>query len=628
MKRYIIISCLSLAIAAEAQYNQSITVEGKYQPDVIKLERINTFPQQVRFQMNSEPLSCERKGVAASFSPQISTLPATSWRASHNFSTLPGYLSFGSGSWLNSTLSAGYRFIDKKDMVVGAKLQHNSTSLWKPNVSPRTSDTRMYRYDEVVGVYGGYNFHNAGYLQAAVDYHYGSFNYYGFSPIEELPIVPRPIEGRRDATVPTQALNDLAARLSWIPETGNDDIIWKLSFGLRNFGYKNFSFISAEDNVPSVDPVLAPNQKLKLETIKPLRETDFNIKAGVDFPISESTSLGFDFNTDMLFYSNPDNISQTQFVHPTSYSLVTLTPYIGMRRNNATLRLGGLIDIYTYNGKELDPYQKLHFAPSVSVDYRLNSVLLYTNLTGGSKLHTLAGNYDLDYYQSPMIMNYKPTYIPLDAEAGISVSPFAGFSLGVKGAYRIARGEYLGGWYMTSLNYYNFPLSDFKTSIDDKRLNFDYLNPLTINIQGASVSAVAEYKYKEMAALKLEGSYQPQGNSIGYFNGYDRPRVTLKGGFDLNPWSSLRLRGGAEFRGDRRVYLSPYFINDEGKSVYSVQSLAMPDMVKVNIGASYELMKNINVWLQGDNLLNRRNVLLPMLPEQGIAVTAGFGWIF
>ena len=48
----------------------------------------------------------------------------------------------------------------------------------------------------------------------------------------------------------------------------------------------------------------------------------------------------------------------------------------------------------------------------------------------------------------------------------------------------------------------------------------------------------------------------------------------------------------------------------------------------LNFGVSYGITENINVWVQGDNLLNRRNYLMPGLPEPGIMVTAGAGFYF
>lgn len=85
-------------------------------------------------------------------------------------------------AWLNSTLSAGYRFIDDRNTTFGVRLQHNSTSLWKPEVSETMKDTRMYRYDESIGFYGSHDFNGKGRLSGALDWHIGNFNYYGYNP--------------------------------------------------------------------------------------------------------------------------------------------------------------------------------------------------------------------------------------------------------------------------------------------------------------------------------------------------------------------------------------------------------------------------------------------------------------
>ena len=136
MKKYIF-SALAAAVAlpVAAQYNQSISVDGKYVPEVFRLDRINSFPKQVKFSLETNPLSYDGKSVPAGFAPRLLPLPATGWRDTRDFSDSRGYLELGAGSWLNSTLSAGYRFIDNKNTTFGVRLQHNSTSLWKPEVS-------------------------------------------------------------------------------------------------------------------------------------------------------------------------------------------------------------------------------------------------------------------------------------------------------------------------------------------------------------------------------------------------------------------------------------------------------------------------------------------------------------
>lgn len=125
-------------LPSAAQLHESISVEGKYVPEIIKVDRINTFPKPLKFSMAASPLEYEKSGVAAAFIPSMLAMPATGWNDTKEFSSNRGYLELGAGSWLNSTLSAGYRFVDNASTLAGIRLQHNSTSLWKPHMSDAT----------------------------------------------------------------------------------------------------------------------------------------------------------------------------------------------------------------------------------------------------------------------------------------------------------------------------------------------------------------------------------------------------------------------------------------------------------------------------------------------------------
>lgn len=52
------------------------------------------------------------------------------------------------------------------------------------------------------------------------------------------------------------------------------------------------------------------------------------------------------------------------------------------------------------------------------------------------------------------------------------------------------------------------------------------------------------------------------------------------------------------------------------------------DWLTLNFGASYGITDNINVWVQADNLTNRRNIYAPGLPTAGITIAAGLGLKF
>ena len=449
-RRLPLLSILALAAIPEgaAQLDQTISVEGKYTPEIIRLDRINAFPKQERFSLETAPLAYDATGIPAAFAPKIYSMPATGWRDMRKAASERGYLELGAGSWLNSTLSAGYRFVQNSRSLFGIRLQHNSTSLWKPEVSPALPDTRQWRYDEALGLYGSHIFEESGRLDAAIDYHIGNFNYYAFNPYGANPATWL----QSGLKAPTQTLNDISGRIGWESlSASEDDIAWRIAAGARYFGYRRLY-------LPG-DYTSAVSDRVSPESLRPTRETDVNLDGGINFPLSAGSAVGLDMKADLLLYSGcADGVypaGQTMWQAPDSYFLMTLTPYYRFAIDRLNLRLGADLDIASgakASGIEGEKYGIIHVAPDVMLDYDAGTARFFLHLTGGSRLHTLASRAELNYYEQPFILDTRPVYSPLDGELGVSFGPFSGFSAGVRFAYRISRGEYLGGWYQPLLN--------------------------------------------------------------------------------------------------------------------------------------------------------------------------------
>lgn len=613
---YLLPLIFGVAVPASAQFNQSIAVDGKYTPEIIRLDRINSFPTLERFSMETVPLVYESQGVPAAFAPTLLTMPASGWRDTRKISRNRGYLELGAGSWLNSTLSAGYRFIDTDKTSLGIRLQHNSTSLWKPNISPLYSDTRQWSYDESLGVYGSHIFDEAGRLDAAIDYHIGNFNYYGFAPVWagfcNLSSVP---------SVPTQTLNDISARVGWRSPDCIDAITWNVSAGVRYFGYRSFYVPEFDSQVNCI--------KGELSRFSSTRETDINIRGGFIFPTSTKSGIGVDVDADIIGYGGYKDVVPEEKIKPDTYGLVKLTPYYRFSINKLNLRLGAEIDIAANAGEDGNRYSALHFAPSVTLDYNAGPVKLYLRALGGSRLHTLASGYELDYYQQPFLSSTRPVYSPLDGSFGLTFGPFSGFSAGFDFAFRISRGEYLGGWYTEMLNYSGWETAPgLPDAIGPHSASYSYNSDQTANLHGYSAGLNLRYDFGKILVLSARGNYQAQNSSTGYFNGLDRPRWTARFTAETNPWNRLKFILSYDYRGVRNCFTAARFYNDGNIQETTVVSRRLPDLTMLGFGASYGFSDSFSIWLQADNLLNRHDLLLPGLPQQGLRLSAGLSLLF
>lgn len=621
-KRISLIGMAALAcIPVSAQFNQSISVEGKYVPEVFRLDRINTFPKAVKFNLETTPLSYDATGVPTAFAPKLLPLPATGWNDTRQWNRKRGYIELGAGSWLNSTLSAGYRFIDNEQTSLGLRLQHNSTSLWKPQVSELMKDVHQKRYDESIGLYGSHDFTGKGRLSAALDWHVGYFNYYGYNPLWDVKAQEN-ISAEKSMEAPSQTLNDVALRIGWQSPVLPEQLTWAVEAGLRYFGYRAYYtpgvYIGASQDTPP-----------SFWDASGAREYDMNLRGSFNLPLSAKSSIGVDVNVDAIFSGNRSQLDGG-FSAPnvSDYGILTLTPYYRFSRERLNVRVGADIDLSFNAGPENNRYNFLHVAPDITVDYQAGPAALYLHLLGGSRLNTLAANYERDYYQMPGITSSRPVYTPLDGSLGASFGPFGGFSAGVDFAFRITRGEYLGGWYQSYLNNYNAIPEGLPTEIEGSPLKYNFRNIGTTNLHGFSLGAHLSYDLGNIMKVNASGSYQQQNGSRGYFNGYDRPRWLAEISAETNPWRSLKLKLAYQYRGVRNIYTDATYSSPLLANEQTLAAMRLPDICYLNFGASYSFTDSFSLWAQADNLLNRHDILLPSLPQQGIRLALGFSLLF
>lgn len=630
---------LTFAANAAAQFNQSIAVEGKYIPEVLRLDRINTFPKQVKFTIESSPLSYEEEGVTTPFAPVPLTMEATGWRDTRPFSRSRGYVEAGAGSWLNSTLSAGYRILQEPNLLVGASVQHNATMLWRPDLSPLTSDIRQRRLDEAVNLYGAYRLKEGSLLSAELNYHYGNFNYYGFVPLAtEPPYLPKEDDpgnpARPTVSAPGQHLNDISFRAQWNSSEWNADplrnpsfrraLSWNTALSLRSFGYG--SYYTPQYLLANQTPWLNGNTGMSLYRFDATRETALNLNGEAAYSFSPNSSVRLGLEVTSMIYGNPDLPQIFGIDNVDSYFAGTINPAYRFVASGINLQAGARIDLISNAGPAANRYGFFHIAPDLRADYQFDVVHLSAAATGGSRLVTLASNYDLDYYQSPLLSNTTPVWVPLDFKVSASANLFSGFTAGVSLAYRIANGERMGGWYQTYMNCANYRTSLFPIPDINTPLLCSYSLADSYNLRGYSLGTNLSYNQGKWFKAEANINYQPQNGTTGYFNGYDRARTVIAVGAETNPWSSLRLRVGYDYREGRSIYTWTY--PDAHSDERTLESLHLTNLGNLSAQAQYEVLKGLNVWVRGNNLLNRHDQVLPYLPTQGIQFTLGGSYVF
>lgn len=633
--RNISVVLASLApLAALAQYNPSIEVEGEYKPDIIAQERINTFPQPLRTGNLDSRLEYDLQGIVTDFQPQGVPMEATGWGDSRRTNHRRGWLDLALGSWLDARLSAGYRFLNSESTLAQLWLNHNSTSLWKPLKDQQygTSDWHRYLYDETLGFDLRHIFSGKGILSANVSWNFADFNYY--SSLANLPDIAA-------EKSPSQQFNDARVAVSW-QSTGSRGFLPYASLGLRFVDFRRLydNPLSPDENLnyknPGVDGI-PPH-------IQGEKETALDLRFGFDWKFNAYSSLTVDLAGTGVFTAGlHDSRRNTDFC-PADYGIATIKAYYRLNKGIIDFHIGPRLDMAFRTGWNQYPNgigpsvmtkqnsefknERFYVSPDAGISLKTSKFSADLSVTGGARLHTLGSSHDMNFYSQPAVLNTTPEHSPMDAQLRLGIGPFAGFHAELKAGYRLAGCQRLGGWYACNLAGFD-PGNQAKDPASGLAVVNTYCSDDDLyNAHGGTIGLKLSYEYSPYIGISAEGNWQPQKpkNEIGYFNGYDLPEITGRASIWSNPWSRLELGLDFDLRARRGAVYSIYGFTDAPRSEY--RRMKLDDWYNLSFHASYGITESMRVGVELNNLLNRRQEILPGLPVPGITAAATFSWNF
>ena len=507
MKNIIVLAVLlGVTGTATAQsITESVTVEGKYTPDIIPADRLSLLPAAITLTAPESPMSYDRKGVTANFAPDALNMPATGWRAKKVFDACKGYVDLRLGSWLNSSLSAGYTAIRNEDTRLNVYLQHNSTSLWQAwkGVEGLQDADKRFRYDETIGADLTHRLIGTGNLTADFQYHLGYFNYYGT------------LQGGKSGepvTAPTQTLNDVYAHVGWAGEnTGK--LTYTADADVRHFAYRAMYL-----------PLLVDVYPREYSKTKGERETAVNVGGNVKYSLSDEAGNGSSVGIGLRYSGVINSIGN-------DVNRVEATPAYTLTGRTYSLRLGANLAAVG-NGIST----RFRVAPDVRFSIRKGVTAFLASVGGGTHLRTLAWKHTMDYYANPAEGCYQAAYSPLDVRVAFQLNPGGKWTFGLEGAWRTTLDESFGGLYQALLN---CNLSSYGTYPESGR------------IHGYSIAVNAGYEFSRYLALKGKAAWQPQDGSKGFLNGFDRPEFTADLSAESKPMDKLSLRLDYRLRAKR-----------------------------------------------------------------------------
>lgn len=288
----------------------------------------------------------------------------------------------------------------------------------------------------------------------------------------------------------------------------------------------------------------------------------------------ETRRVGLKFEMDNLFYS--DSIMR-------NYTSLCLNPYYAIDEDNWRLRIGAHIDWITGNDSGID------IAPDVKAEYIFSdSYVLYLHAQGGRQVN--------DYRLLSSISPYwgigaqpDATYVPFDATLGFKASPIGGVWFNLFGGYQVRRHELfctlaLGRQYA----YTGFVQNKAKIGYGGAEVKYGYKDYFNTSLKGTYYSWKTDDDAEAIMAMK--------------------PEMELTFNADAKVIDGLRFKIGYDY------------VKRKGEGIDPVSNLS--------IGATYALLKDVSIFVDVNNLLNKQYYYEGGYPAEKLNVLGGLSFRF
>lgn len=317
-------------------------------------------------------------------------------------------------------------------------------------------------------------------------------------------------------------------------------------------------------------------------------ENNLYVRGDVWKALSDGNRLGLEVKFDNYSYSLEPFAEDIRSYDMENATAIDLNPYYSMENDQWRLRVGVNVDWW---GGEDD---KVFISPDVLAEYIFaEKYVFYGQATGGRKTNSF---YNLSSQFTPYwsINRLVSSYTSLDAAVGLKGSPANGWWFNVSGGYRITEND---------LDPYLLP---------------DGRSTLTAFAQGKSKvlygSAELEYNYKDLWNLFLRGTYY-HWKWDDLLDAIDslhilglKPEMEVNGGIGVKVMEGLNVSLGYEYVKRCNQVFEPV------SNLYA--------------GATYGLLKNLQVYGKINNLLNKDYVRADAYPAQGLNLLAGLSFQF
>lgn len=591
----IIAFCMSLGLSAEAQeIHTEVDVKYTETPQLREVSKLNVpatlnIPAEKVTQMPYSTADV-RIGVPGA----ITTLEPVAYGDTIYTSPYRGYAGLGFMPMFNAAVSAGYKFLDTDKTRLNAWLQYNGKNYkgTRMPIYPAEPESELYVRHHTVTL--GANLHQAvarrAFIDAGIDYTYAHYNAPNFPSTHH------------------QAIHRF-----------NASLLWTLHYGDFNFGaggeYGRFAYVNhAGYNILSI----INNPTYVSGPYSPMRENHFKFNGLFSGKFWGATSAGINVSLShdsyepsikMTLVSDKNTISP---VSKTQHRLTTLSlnPYYRFDIDQLKFDLGAQIDLTFNAGKTF------HIAPKIQATWIASDfVKVYAKATGGTWANTLSSLYDVTPYALPY-QSFRNSEIPFEAEVGVSVGSYKGLYAEISASYAIAN-DWIMPQMETRLCHEYHPHLESKTFTDFSAVDFS----------GYRLHGAVGYNWKNIIDVKASIDIAPQKADKGYYLWRDRAKTVATIQLRVTPIKPLDIEVGWEYRGGRAIYTSV----TEPLEISTIKHNGLLSLGNINdltAGALYRINSQWSAFLRGENLMNRKSMLIGGMPSQGITGLVGVTYKF
>lgn len=312
--------------------------------------------------------------------------------------------------------------------------------------------------------------------------------------------------------------------------------------------------------------------------LESIGETLIRTKADVSGSLpAEGQRVGLALQMDNYFYNQELIDNRTD---------LCLNPYFAYENGPWKLRAGAKIDWALGSGK------KFYAAPDLHASYRITPRgLLYAQVTGGKLANDFRRLEEVDPYIYLGKEPLRSTYEQLNAALGLRIAPADGFWMHLYGGFQELKDDL--GLYSPLL----IPTGEERLWVQGKTRNF---------------YAGGELLYDYMSVLKLTASalYRSWKDVDDIDLLYYKPQLDTRLQLEATPMSALQVRLGFHYQKREKQQISlPW---QDPKAISNLYA-----------GATYQLFPGIGLYLQADNLLNKKYQTYLGCPSEGLTLLGG-----